>query len=434
MSTESRPLQFLFYLINSVATANAPTLIGLIGGPPGSDIGHGVNINGLTYKEKTGATTGFYFMDSQWWQIRWVRKDVLSGWLYNYDGVMVQNTWGNPKLVAEGDSENLPFKTAALTSNRPVGLFRPRIDGGKSDGGGDSIIIPYSNPIESVATFGVFEARADGVVGPQGLYSYLYDPYFSNLKFMDMYPVYSVSSTDSADIACTYIRTYLLAVGDGTTGEQRGAIVVQESRDSCSVPPNPMGVTEFGINFPASAVTKKVSASGATAPQALMPWDVKKMFPGCTIRAVMGTNRLGYVGYLHPFNEVRDANGALLKTISPHGEEIVWNGTEYVLAGNTASAVQLPTELAAFAAPNPFNPVTSISFALPKSGPVTIEVFNVLGQRVRTLADQAEYQTGRHSVIFDGRDNSGIMLPSGVYFYKIVTREARLSGKMVFLK
>lgn len=81
--------------------------------------------------------------------------------------------------------------------------------------------------------------------------------------------------------------------------------------------------------------------------------------------------------------------------------------------------------------PNPFNPTTTIEYSLPSSERVQISIFNLAGQLVRTIG--GELQTvGVHSVIWDGRDNAGKILPSGVYFYQI--RAGERTRKMILLK
>jgi hypothetical protein len=82
--------------------------------------------------------------------------------------------------------------------------------------------------------------------------------------------------------------------------------------------------------------------------------------------------------------------------------------------------------------PNPFNPSTSIRFALPKAGHVKIEVFNVLGQRVTTLLDQP-MPAGYHTAVWDGT-SSRKQVASGVYFYRLVTEVYQASRKMMLLK
>jgi hypothetical protein len=74
--------------------------------------------------------------------------------------------------------------------------------------------------------------------------------------------------------------------------------------------------------------------------------------------------------------------------------------------------------------PNPFNPNTTIKYELPLQSRVAIKIFNLLGQEVKVLADRVE-TAGEHTVRWDGRNNIGLSVASGVYFYRI---EARSSG------
>jgi hypothetical protein len=83
--------------------------------------------------------------------------------------------------------------------------------------------------------------------------------------------------------------------------------------------------------------------------------------------------------------------------------------------------------------PNPFNPETQIRYDLPVSGHVKLSIYNVLGQRVRILVDEMQ-DAGHKSVIWDGRDNSGQEVASGIYFYKISAENYRKTKKMVLLK
>jgi len=83
--------------------------------------------------------------------------------------------------------------------------------------------------------------------------------------------------------------------------------------------------------------------------------------------------------------------------------------------------------------PNPFNPSTRIDYNLAESGNVTLEVFNVKGQLVKTLVN-TRLAAGDHNVIWNGRDNSGLPVSSGVYFYKLVTAKTNNLHKMLLLK
>lgn len=84
--------------------------------------------------------------------------------------------------------------------------------------------------------------------------------------------------------------------------------------------------------------------------------------------------------------------------------------------------------------PNPFNATTLIQFNLPKTSNVKLEIFNVLGQKVRTLVDEV-LQPGYKQVIWDGKDQSGRQVASGVYFYRIKAKDLFTDmKKMVLLK
>jgi len=83
--------------------------------------------------------------------------------------------------------------------------------------------------------------------------------------------------------------------------------------------------------------------------------------------------------------------------------------------------------------PNPFNPVTSIAFDLPAEHDVYLTVYNMLGQKIRTLVNDHR-AAGRYAIQWDGKDDSGHMLGSGVYFYNIQAGNFNKTAKMVLLK
>jgi subtilisin family serine protease len=83
--------------------------------------------------------------------------------------------------------------------------------------------------------------------------------------------------------------------------------------------------------------------------------------------------------------------------------------------------------------PNPFNPSTEISYALPADAEVTLGIYNVSGQLVRTLID-GHQEAGYHRVIWDGYTDSGTRAASGVYFYSLKTGKKTVTKRMVLLK
>ncbi|MCK4813316.1 MAG: T9SS type A sorting domain-containing protein [Candidatus Marinimicrobia bacterium] len=83
--------------------------------------------------------------------------------------------------------------------------------------------------------------------------------------------------------------------------------------------------------------------------------------------------------------------------------------------------------------PNPFNPLTTIRYTLPKASDVTITVFNILGQKVRTLTNSV-MNSGIHEIKWDGRDDRGIDAAGGIYIYKITAGDYTNSKKMLLIK
>jgi hypothetical protein len=72
--------------------------------------------------------------------------------------------------------------------------------------------------------------------------------------------------------------------------------------------------------------------------------------------------------------------------------------------------------------PNPFNPSTKISFALPERGVVQLRIFNGTGQLVRTLMNH-EMAQGRHELVWDGRNQIGETVATGIYLYRLTVQD-----------
>ncbi|MCB2210633.1 T9SS type A sorting domain-containing protein [bacterium] len=136
-------------------------------------------------------------------------------------------------------------------------------------------------------------------------------------------------------------------------------------------------------------------------------------------------------------NVSTQVTGAELATIShtlPAYTANAWviSDTSFVL--DVPERVQLPENYSLGQNyPNPFNPTTQIQFNLGKPGQVQLAVYNVLGQRVATLLNE-RMTAGAHAVTFDGQDQFGQTLASGVYFYRLEAGDFVRSRKMVLLK
>ncbi|MBI3005318.1 MAG: T9SS type A sorting domain-containing protein, partial [Ignavibacteriales bacterium] len=84
--------------------------------------------------------------------------------------------------------------------------------------------------------------------------------------------------------------------------------------------------------------------------------------------------------------------------------------------------------------PNPFNPTTTIRFLLPTSGTASLRIFDINGREVRTLFANKEFDAGRSTVQWDGRNNAGKPVASGTYFYRLEVGSYSNTRKMILLK
>ncbi|MCK4978957.1 MAG: T9SS type A sorting domain-containing protein, partial [Candidatus Delongbacteria bacterium] len=83
--------------------------------------------------------------------------------------------------------------------------------------------------------------------------------------------------------------------------------------------------------------------------------------------------------------------------------------------------------------PNPFNPETNIAYSIKEAGNVTIEVYNLRGQLVKTLVNETK-ETGDYTATWSGTDNSNKSVSSGVYFYKMKSGNYTSTKKMILMK
>jgi PKD repeat protein len=114
-------------------------------------------------------------------------------------------------------------------------------------------------------------------------------------------------------------------------------------------------------------------------------------------------------------------SGANNVTRSCESGDVYWNGESVTL-------LSVPEEFSVTNFPNPFNPEAEIQYSLPVSTPVTLEIFNVVGQRIATLVNETR-SAGYHTVTWNASD-----VPSGVYFYRILAGEFTATNKMILMK
>ena len=130
-------------------------------------------------------------------------------------------------------------------------------------------------------------------------------------------------------------------------------------------------------------------------------------------------------------------DGATLASASWDGTILLWDVAEWTNSGTAVAAsklIGLPDEPQLQQnAPNPFNSQTVISYFLPKSGPVRLELFSITGQRVAIL-HQGPQQAGYHRLRWTAQDREGRPLASGIYLYRLETANGILTRKLTLLR
>ena len=108
----------------------------------------------------------------------------------------------------------------------------------------------------------------------------------------------------------------------------------------------------------------------------------------------------------------------------------IWNSPVLV----KTSSGNLPLQNALYENyPNPFNPSTTIKYSLKETQQTTLAVYNTIGQKIRTLLD-APQAAGMHLVQWDGKNDRGQQVSSGVYFYKINAGKFVKTKRMMMLE
>jgi hypothetical protein len=132
---------------------------------------------------------------------------------------------------------------------------------------------------------------------------------------------------------------------------------------------------------------------------------------------------------------IRDSCGGLMKQLCLVGKRTSEDGT-------VSEPDDTPKEMDAVLPdgyalhqnyPNPFNPATFVSFNIPTSQHVTIEIFNVQGRKVKTLTDES-YGPGTHTIEWDATSDAGEKVSSGMYMYRMTAGEFSATKKMTFVK
>lgn len=155
----------------------------------------------------------------------------------------------------------------------------------------------------------------------------------------------------------------------------------------------------------------------------------------------LGGHSSDYLGWTFPDDSDHDYNGVNGRLVFQIGNSCVPNlqtRDVYAIFSKINLGIEsdgnIPLEFAVHENyPNPFNPTTKIRVDLPEASPTEVTVWNMLGQKVATLY-AGDLNAGSHSITFNARNDNGIMLPSGVYIYRVESGSHIAMKKMMLLK
>ncbi|OQY26452.1 MAG: hypothetical protein B6244_13555, partial [Candidatus Cloacimonetes bacterium 4572_55] len=117
----------------------------------------------------------------------------------------------------------------------------------------------------------------------------------------------------------------------------------------------------------------------------------------------------------------------------------VYESDLYSIATLDADLLSIDDEVASYSLqldqnhPNPFNPSTTIHYEIPVAGHVTLQIYNINGQLIRTLTDES-HVAGEHNVTWDAKNNQGEAVSSGIYFYQLEAMGTTQSKRMALLR
>jgi len=150
------------------------------------------------------------------------------------------------------------------------------------------------------------------------------------------------------------------------------------------------------------------------------------------------TNSWQEIGFVEGQGTITKMNYYSFKDIPPGGgkysyrlKQIDFNGS---FKFSPIRDVSIPSKFALYQNhPNPFNPETTISFELPLSAHITLDIYNMLGQKIVTLVNEKR-PAGFQQINWNGKDGAGHQVGSGVYFYHIKTDGFEATKKLVLLR
>jgi hypothetical protein len=206
-------------------------------------------------------------------------------------------------------------------------------------------------------------------------------------------------------------------------------------------------------DVPVAAELSSLAGSATPGKGVLLQWTVASQSGNLGWQVYRSTDNVTFVqvGDLVAGEGTVDAlrSYEFIDSSAPVAEVLYYYLRQVDLDGSTAQSqvievAMAPTAIAGEALPiatmlrqnypNPFNPETTISFDLAQATVVTLTVYDAAGQTIRTLVPGETYQAGRYTSVWNGRDNGGAKVASGVYLYELQTGEQTVLRRMTLIQ
>ncbi|HDQ99080.1 MAG TPA: T9SS type A sorting domain-containing protein [candidate division WOR-3 bacterium] len=216
-----------------------------------------------------------------------------------------------------------------------------------------------------------------------------------------------------------------VTIGEGADGN---LFIAWEQFDGENVEPGPPELLRADIYAAGSADNGQTWTEPL---QLTQPTTGSKRFPVISDQTVM-MNDAEHVAVLYIIDEVA---GMHVQGQGPGTNNPVivhWVPTSQIGVAEPGQGVK-PVKLEVAARPNPFGNRTSISYAVPRAGNVSLTVYDVAGRPVRTLVNGRQ-NAGRYSVNWDGRSEAGDEVAAGIYFYTLTAGQASTTSKLTVVR
>ncbi|RMI09492.1 MAG: T9SS C-terminal target domain-containing protein [Calditrichaeota bacterium] len=369
-------------------------------------IGYATSTDGYTWTKYSGNPvfqsdgTGF----DAWWvaESRIIRVDSL--WIMYYNGRSAPGPGPGP-AIGRATATDLagpwtPLDTPVLEVGSPGEWDHSFVTPSCVLYTGNQYVMYYSGGIEYLS----YEPRMMGMAtSPDGINWTKYDdPTTTDPPYAESDPVLHVGPPGSYDAGVAY-EGYVLPTAAGWELFYASHPGTLDGHQSLSY-----ATSSDGINWVKDPDNPFLEPS--------QPWATLALAAPSAIK-INGTYFLYYIGLSEPGEgQIGLATGTITGIVDQENGELV---EDFRLEQNY---------------PNPFNPSTTIAFSLPHASRITLQVFDITGRKIRTLMS-GQLPAGTHQVEWDGRDDAGQLVGSGVYFYQLQTGEGFTQVKrMVLLK